>query len=65
VTRPILFHYIGQRKDLERMAGSEFSAVVQGVVAVELGNIFRLSAAAAAHAELESRQASKALLLAS
>jgi NADPH2:quinone reductase len=65
VTRPILFHYIGQRKDLERMAGSGFNAVVQGVVAVELGNIFRLSAAAAAHAELESRQASKALLLAS
>jgi NADPH:quinone reductase len=65
VTRPILFRYIDQRKDLERMAAAVFDAVAQGVVAVEPGKVFSLTAAAAAHAELESRQASGPLLLAS
>jgi NADPH2:quinone reductase len=64
VTRPILFHYIGQRQDLERMAASVFDAVAQGVLTVEPGKVFPLAAAAAAHAELESRQASGPLLLA-
>jgi len=37
VTRPIRFHRIDQRKDLERMAASVFDAVAQGVLAVEPG----------------------------
>jgi|tagenome__1003787_1003787.scaffolds.fasta_scaffold19712151_2 NADPH:quinone reductase len=64
VTRPILFHYIGQRKDLKRMAASVFDAVAAGVLAVEPGKVFPLIAAAAANTELESRQASGPLLLA-
>jgi NADPH:quinone reductase len=63
VTRPILFHYIDQRKDLERMAASVFDAVAQGVPAAEPGKVFPLTAATAAHAELESRQTSSPLLL--
>jgi NADPH2:quinone reductase len=61
---PILFHYIGKRKDLERMATAVFDAVAQGVLTVEPGKVFPLTAAAAAHAELESRQACGPLLLA-
>jgi len=64
VTRLNLFHYIDQRKDLERMAASVFDAVAQGMLAVEPGKVFPLAAAVAAHAGLESRQASGPLLLA-
>jgi NADPH:quinone reductase-like Zn-dependent oxidoreductase len=46
VTRPILFHYIGQRKDLERMAANVFNAVDQGVLAVDPGKVFPLTEAA-------------------
>ena len=64
VTRPILFHYISYRQDLERMSSGAFNAVAQGVLAVEPGKVFPLTAAAVAHAELERRQASGPLLLA-
>jgi NADPH:quinone reductase len=64
VTRPILFHYIDERKDLERMAAAVFDAVAQGVLAVKPGKVSPFAAAVAAHAELESRQASGPLLLA-
>jgi len=46
------------------MAASVFEAVAQGVFAVEPGRVFPLTAAAAAHAKLERRQASGPLLLA-
>jgi NADPH:quinone reductase len=63
VTRPVLFHYISQREDLEQMAASVFDAVAEGVIAIEPGKVFPMTEAAAAHAELESRQASGPLLL--
>jgi NADPH2:quinone reductase len=63
VTRPILFHYIAQRSDLERMAASVFDAIAQGVLTIEPGKVFPLAAAAAAHEELESRKSSGPLLL--
>jgi len=47
------------------MAANVFDATAQRVLARAPGKDFRFAAAAAAHAELESRQASKALLLAS
>jgi NADPH:quinone reductase-like Zn-dependent oxidoreductase len=46
------------------MAASVFDAVAKGVLVVELGKVFPLTVAAAAHAELERRQASGPLLLA-
>lgn len=63
VTRPIMFHYISPREDLERMAAALFDAVAQGVLTVEPGKVFRLAHAAAAHDELESRRAPGPLLL--
>jgi len=65
VTQPTLFHYINQRKDLARMAASVFDAVVRGALAVAPGTILPLTAAAVAHTELESSQASGPLPLAS
>jgi NADPH:quinone reductase len=63
VTRPILFHYIAERKDLERMSVAVFDAIAQGVLAIEPGKVFPLAAAAAAHEEMETRRASGPLLL--
>jgi NADPH2:quinone reductase len=63
VTGPILFHYIEQRNDLERMAAAVFNAVAQGVLTVDPGKVFPLAHAAAAHRQLEGRQASGPLLL--
>jgi NADPH:quinone reductase-like Zn-dependent oxidoreductase len=63
VARPILFHYIDQHKGVEQMAARVFDAVGQGVLAVEPGKVFPLAAAADAHVELESRQASGPLPL--
>jgi NADPH:quinone reductase len=63
VTRPILFHYIAQRNDLERMAAAVFDAITRGVLTVDRGKVFPLAAAADAHRELEARKASGPLLL--
>jgi NADPH2:quinone reductase len=63
VTRPIVFHYIAKRADLERMAGSLFAALARGSIAVDPARLLALSDASAAHAELEARQASGPLLL--
>jgi NADPH:quinone reductase-like Zn-dependent oxidoreductase len=46
------------------MTAAVLDAVAEGVFTVELDKVLPLAAAAAAHAGLESRQASKALLLA-
>ena len=63
VTRPIVFHYLAQRENLDHMAAALFDAVAGGVLPVEQGKIFPLAEAAAAHAELESRRAPGPLLL--
>jgi NADPH:quinone reductase len=63
VTRPILFHYISLRENLERMAAAVFEAIAQGVLTVEPGKGFPLAHAAAAHEQLESRRAPGPLLL--
>jgi NADPH2:quinone reductase len=63
VTRPIVFHYIATRADLERMAGSVFEAVAKDSLAVDPVKLLPLTEASAAHAELEARQASGPVLL--
>jgi NADPH:quinone reductase len=63
VTRPILFHYIAQREASERMVANLFNLLAAGVLSVEPSKIYPLAQAAAAHAELESRQAPGPLLL--
>jgi NADPH:quinone reductase len=57
VTRPILFHYIAQREASERMVANLFNLLAAGVLSVEPSKIYPLAQAAAAHAELKSRQA--------
>lgn len=63
VTRPIVFHFIAQRADLERMAASVFEAVARGSLRSAPAQVFPLSDASAAHAAMVARQTSGAILL--
>jgi len=63
LSRPVVFHYTARRERLEAMAASLFGALSQGILTAEAGKAFPLSQAAAAHDELESRQAPGPLLL--
>lgn len=63
LSRPIVFHYLGDRKRYVDMADNLFSALRDGVLDVEPGKTFALAEASAAHEHLESRQASGPLVL--
>ncbi len=63
LTRPILFHYIGQRADLRNLTSRLFDRLATGVLTAERGTTYELADAAAAHAALESRAADGPLLL--
>lgn len=63
VSRPILFHYVADRRSLEALATPVFEAVLSGLFPVEPGRAFPLADAAAAHRALETRQADGSLLL--
>ncbi len=63
ISRPILFHYIADRRALEELAVPVFEAVLSGLFPIEAGRAFPLSDAAAAHRALEARQAEGPLLL--
>jgi NADPH2:quinone reductase len=56
LTRPILFHYIARRADLDRAARELFEVVGRGVVRIEIGQTYALQDAAQAHRDLESRR---------
>jgi NADPH2:quinone reductase len=56
LTRPILFHYIARRADLERAARELFEVIGRGVVRVEIGQTYALQDAAQAHRDLEARR---------
>jgi len=56
LTRPILFHYIARRADLERAARELFEVIGQGVVRIEIGQSYALQDVAQAHRDLEARR---------
>ena len=55
VTRPTMFSYVAARKDLETMASDLMEVVASGAVKIPMGKRYKLSDAAQAHRELESR----------
>jgi NADPH2:quinone reductase len=63
LSRPVVFHYAAQREALEAMARSLFDALARGWLQVQAPLEFPLAEAAAAHALLESRAATRAIVL--
>ena len=55
VTRPTLFDYIADRRELLERAGELFEVVAAGKVKIEIGQRFALREAAEAHRALEAR----------
>jgi len=56
LTRPILFHYIARRADLDRAARELFDVIGRGAVRIEIGRTYALQDAAQAHRDLEARR---------
>jgi NADPH2:quinone reductase len=56
LTRPVLFHYVARRADLERAARELFEVIGQGVVRIEIGQSYALQDVAQAHRDLEARR---------
>ncbi len=63
LVRPLLFHYIRERAELEAMAGETFAAIGQGVIRATVGLRLPLDRAGEAHVALESRATSGAVVL--
>lgn len=56
LTRPILFHYIARRGELDRAARELFAVIGRGAVRIQIGQTYALQDAAQAHRDLESRR---------
>lgn len=63
VTRPMLFHYVADRHDLQRGARELFEVIISGAVKVRVGQTYALADAALAHQELEARRTTGATVL--
>ena len=63
LTRPTLFAYTAERKDLLASAAALFDVIANGVVKVHICARFSLSDARKAHEYLESRQSTGSILL--
>jgi NADPH:quinone reductase-like Zn-dependent oxidoreductase/uncharacterized protein YndB with AHSA1/START domain len=63
ISRPVLFHYTAEPARLRDMAANVFALVERGVLRVPVRHRFPLSAAAAAHSALESRQTTGPIVL--
>ena len=63
LTRPLLFHYIARREDLEASANELFNVVAAGKVRIEVTQRFALKDAADAHRALEARATSGSTVL--
>jgi len=63
LTRPILFHYIATRPELEALVGELFTALSNGVLQLGEPRRFALANAADAHRALESRATASSVLL--
>jgi NADPH2:quinone reductase len=56
LTRPILFHYVARRAELERGARELFEVIGRGAVRIEIGQSYALQDVAQAHRDLEARR---------
>jgi NADPH:quinone reductase len=63
VSRPVLFHYTAEREKLNAIAARTFDAVKQGILKVPIHHRYPLGAAAQAHADLEARATTGAVIL--
>ena len=63
LTRPILFHYIATRAELEALVGELFAALSGGILQVGVPRRFALAEAADAHRAIEARATSSSVLL--
>lgn len=64
LVRPILFHYIRKRAQLEKLAEQAFILITKSVLRPPLAEPFPLSQASEAHRALESRETLGAIVLA-
>jgi NADPH2:quinone reductase len=55
-SRPVLFHYTADPKDLREIAGNVFDMVARGALKVDIRQRYPLAEAAQAHRDLESRR---------
>jgi NADPH2:quinone reductase len=63
VTRPTLWDYVAERKDLMESAASLFDVLHQGIVKPTIARTFALADAAEAHRAIESRGVTGSILL--
>ncbi|CAM3723985.1 2-haloacrylate reductase [Pseudomonas reidholzensis] len=63
LSRPIIFHYLTRRADLEELSGLLFQALLDGDLRVEPPITFALKDAHQAHALLESRKTAQSIVL--
>ena len=63
VTRPMMFHYMRDRQELEALAQPLFDVLASGVVKAAAPRRFPLAEAAAAHLALEARQTTGSVVL--
>jgi len=63
LTRPLLFHYIARREELEASANELFEVVASGKVRIKVNQRFALKDAADAHKALEARATSGSTVL--
>jgi NADPH2:quinone reductase len=63
LTRPLLFHYIARREELESSANELFNVVASGKVRIKINQRFALKDAADAHKALEARATSGSTVL--
>jgi NADPH:quinone reductase len=63
LTRPTLAHYTAKREELEWRASDVFNWLRDGVLSVQIHEIYPLGDAARAHADLEGRRTTGKLLL--
>lgn len=63
LSRPQLFPYIAERKDLLETAGNLFAAMRQGIVRADVNQTYPLAEAAEAHRDLEARRTTGQIVL--
>jgi NADPH:quinone reductase-like Zn-dependent oxidoreductase len=63
LSRPVLFHYTADPKDLREIAGNVFDMVARGALKADLRQRYRLAEAARSHADLEARRTIGASIL--
>lgn len=63
LSRPVLFHYVAKRQDLEELSAALFEELEDGRLRAESALTFPLAEGAKAHALLESRSVAQSIVL--